>query len=227
MNLGGGRETAPPPLPEVPLKIRLFLVAVAAASLLSAQALSAGAKGKAPTEKGTYKEWNDDLIDRLEVVQNFSLASYSRLVLLPLDTVATPLPEKEDNTYAPTTQVLGKIGDIVLEGMRKGLSGKLEASAAPSPPEGEATRGTLVLRGKVREMNPGSRAARYWVGFGAGKSRVELECEVVDAATGEVLLRLTHARASGIGAAGGDYAKFLTDDAREAGEDIGKMLLAF
>jgi len=85
----------------------------------------------------------------------------------------------------------------------------------------------LVVRGKVTQMNPGSKALRYWVSFGAGQSRVEVSGEVIDALSNTVLVRFVHARSSGIGALGGDYQKFLTDDTRDVGEDVGKMLLLF
>lgn len=34
----------------------------------------------------------------------------------------------------------------------------------------------------VREWDPGSRAARYWVGFGAGKAKAVIDCYVVPGA---------------------------------------------
>ncbi len=73
-------------------------------------------------------------------------------------------------------------------------------------------------------MNPGSRALRYFVGFGAGKMVVGIQGEVIDALSSQVYLRFKHARASAYGGIGGDYESLLSDDTREVGEDIGKML---
>ena len=85
----------------------------------------------------------------------------------------------------------------------------------------------LIIKGRVAEMNPGSRSKRVWIGFGAGKSRVEIQGTVIEAKTQKELLRFKHARVSGIGMFGGDYADFLTDDTGDVGEDIGKMLQKF
>ena len=46
------------------------------------------------------------LIDKLEIVEPFQLASFTQAVVLPLDTKNTPLPDHDDNTLAPTRTVL-------------------------------------------------------------------------------------------------------------------------
>ena len=46
---------------------------------------------------------------------------------------------------------------------------KLRAGSGPN---------ALRIEGEVVECNPGSRAARYWVGFGAGKAGAAVICEV-------------------------------------------------
>lgn len=38
----------------------------------------------------------------------------------------------------------------------------------------------LVLTGEFTELNPGSQAARVWVGFGAGKSKICVQAELKD-----------------------------------------------
>lgn len=56
---------------------------------------------------------------------------------------------------------------------------------AASPPEGEKT---LKLQGTITELSGGSRGLRFWIGFGAGRSKVQLETRMVDAESGAVLL---------------------------------------
>lgn len=56
---------------------------------------------------------------------------------------------------------------------------------APSPPEGGKT---LKLQGTMTELSGGSRGLRFWIGFGAGRSRVQIETRMVDADSGTVLL---------------------------------------
>ena len=56
---------------------------------------------------------------------------------------------------------------------------------AASPPDGGKT---LKLQGTITELSGGSRGLRFWIGFGAGRSRVQLETRMVDAESGTVLL---------------------------------------
>jgi hypothetical protein len=82
----------------------------------------------------------------------------------------------------------------------------------------------LVVEGRFLKIDPGSKAKRYWGGFGAGKSGVQVTGTVRDG-TGRVLAEFTHMKHSGIGMFGGDYAKFLTDDTTDVGRDIGHFLV--
>ena len=45
--------------------------------------------------------------------------------------------------------------------------------------------------------------------------------------SGETLAEFKHRRHSGIGIGGGDYFKFLSDDTKDVGTDIGKFLNAW
>jgi hypothetical protein len=76
-------------------------------------------------------------------------------------------------------------------------------------------------------MDPGSQAARYWGGFGAGAARTEVEGEVVDARTGKALLRFRQERRSGVGMFGGDYVKLMQRNLRTIGEDLAGVLRRF
>jgi hypothetical protein len=177
-------------------------------------------------EKGVHEDWNG-LIDKLEIVEPFQLATYTQLMILPLVTAKTPLPKSDDNSYGPTTTVLSKATVLFVKGIEKQIEGKLKVSIVQQPPTAESARGVLLIRGEVSELDPGSRAARYWGGFGAGKSRAEITGEIVNAETGAPLLKFTHARVSTVGGFGGDYTALLSHDLREVGEDIGKMLIDF
>ena len=53
------------------------------------------------------------------------------------------------------------------------------------------------------QEHPGSRAARYWAGFGAGSAWVKINGEIVDAKTGNALLRFAQQRVGAMGLFGG------------------------
>ena len=211
------------------MKIRIYLVLVVSLLLLPGVSF---ARGKAaPTAPGKYKDWNGE-VDELEVVASFKLADYDHIVVEPLDTSATPLPEATDNTYAPVKNVLALVTRPFGGGLAGGLAekpGRPEVVLAPrrAEPGEKAGPGTLVIRGKVTTMDPGSRAARYWAGFGAGAARTEVAGEVADGATGKVLLRFLQERRSGVGSAGGVYEELMERNLVTIGNDIGAALLHF
>lgn len=214
------------------LKSLLTLLVITVLSLLTACAHTptAGTAGPAAIQ-GVFEDWNG-LIDKLEIVEPFNVNDYAKIVVLKIDTSSTPLPPKDENTYQPTTIVRTSATSIFSNGLKEGISDELKGKSieivqSDSPPGEAGDAKVLMVRGKVTEMNPGSQALRYWVGFGAGQSRVEVEGEVVDARSGRVLLKFKHARSSGIGILGGDYQKFLTDDTHDVGEDVGRMIALF
>jgi hypothetical protein len=214
---------------EVVMKIRIYIVLALALLLVPGASY---ARGKAaPTAPGKYKDWNGE-VDELEIVAPFKLADFDHIIVEPLDTSATPLPESNDNTYAPVKNVLALVTRPFAAGLVGGIAekpGKPEVVLAErSARQGEtAEPGTLVVRGKVTRMDPGSRAARYWAGFGAGAAKTEISGEVLDAASGKVLLRFVQERRSGVGAAGGDYESLMERNLVTIGNDIGAVLLHF
>jgi hypothetical protein len=205
------------------MRLILRSAGIALALLLAAGVAHAGKRDKAPTAPGTYHDWNGDL-DEIEIVETFDLEDYDRLVVGTFDTADTPLPDEDDNSYAPAKQVLSDVETSLIQGLKEaggGLSVVRQEGDAP------AEAGTLLLRGRVVEMDPGSRSARYWAGFGAGAARAKLSGELVDAASGRVLLRFTQERRSGVGMGGGGYVELLNRNLRAIGEDLGAGLQRF
>ncbi|HTG34174.1 MAG TPA: DUF4410 domain-containing protein [Thermoanaerobaculia bacterium] len=206
--------------------MKIWLRIALALALLAFPGAAAFAKDKkpaAPTTPGKYTEWGGE-IDELEVVAPFRLAEYSHIAVEPFDNSETPLPDADDNSYAPAKAVLAKAAHSFTEGLSESLP-KLQA--AVTEPGKEAGPGTLVVRGKVTTMDPGSKAARYWGGFGAGAARTEISGEVVDAGSGKVLLRFLQERRSGWGLFGGDYEKLMNRNLRAIGEDLAGALTHF
>jgi hypothetical protein len=198
---------------------RLVLAALVV-SVLTAPAF-ARRKQEAPTSPGKYTEWGGE-IDELEVVQSFKLADYTKIVVEPFDTKGTPLPDKGDNTYEAVRGVLAAPAGPFIQGLSSTLADRVSVSQGSG---GEDK--TLLVRAKVVSMEPGSRAARFWAGFGAGAARGALQGEVLDAASAKVLLRFTQERRSSAGALAGDYVELMNRNLWTIGEDIAGALKAF
>ena len=65
--------------------------------------------------------------------------------------------------------------------------------AAVSSDTGKALR----LQGEITQLTGGSRALRFWIGFGAGRSRVQMETRLVDAES-RVVVTVTADRRVGV-----------------------------
>jgi hypothetical protein len=180
-----------------------------------------------PNEYPAYVlKWHDDTIDQVQFLTPFSLRQYERVVVAPVDTSAAPLPPPGENTHEPVVQALARSTSKVTEGLANSLKNTgvpVEAGNGPGVPAGNV----LVLRSRVAEMDPGSQAARYWVGMGAGHSLVGIEGDLIEGKSGRTLLRFRDARASSGGAFGGGYAEVLDENMHEVGEDVGVLLGAF
>ena len=178
-------------------------------------------KATASTEPGKYKEWGPD-IDEIEIVKTFKFADYSKIVVVPFDTSEVKLPEKDDNTYEPVQTVLASATEGFIQGLRGGVEAKVTMDEKP-----KKASDTLVIRGKVLEMAPGSKAKRYFAGFGAGAARAKIDAELVDSKTGAVLARFTQERRSGVGMMGGDYQELMQRNLNAIGKDVSNLLKAF
>jgi hypothetical protein len=201
-------------------RVAVVLLALLVAAVPTYARGKKGAKANS-TEPGKYKEWGPD-IDELEIVKTFKFADYSKIVVVPFDTESVKLPEKDDNTYEPVKTVLASATEGFIQGLRGGVEAKISMDEKP----GKGSD-TLVIRGKVLEMAPGSKAARYWAGFGAGAARAKIEAELVDAKSGDVLAKFTQERRSGVGVMGGDYQELMQRNLNTIGKDIANLLKEF
>jgi len=193
---------------------RLFPIAILAVAIVAS-----GAK-KTPTAPGKYQEWGPD-IDSIEIVKTFKASDYSKVVVQPLDTSSTPKAEEADMVER-VAKVVASATEPFLLGVKKGFPDATIAKSASAP-------GTLIVRGKVTVLDPGSRAKRMWVGYGAGAARTAIDGEIVDAKSGEVLVRFTQERRSGIErfGRGSSYEEIMNRNLTAIGEDAANIIKSF
>ncbi|MGZ3605677.1 MAG: DUF4410 domain-containing protein [Thermodesulfobacteriota bacterium] len=73
------------------------------------------------------------------------------------------------------------------------------------------TPDSLLIEGAVVECNPGSRAARAWVGFGAGRSAGAVVCEVYEPGKSDPCIRIYTRDTAASGNWGGDSSAMLNN----------------
>jgi hypothetical protein len=179
------------------------------------------AASKGATTPGTYHDWNGD-IDQVTIMQPFRLDSYNDIAVESFDITKVPLPNPKENTHAAVQSALGTIKPAFIEGFLQNLRRK--------PGAANTVRGkgqTLVIVVRLTKLDPGSQAARYFGGFGAGAVKVEMTGDVVDARSRKVLVRFKQERRSGFGIFGGGYGDLFVRTAHQIGGDIAGLLNAF
>jgi len=204
------------------LHLSRLMAFVAAAGFLLAGCATTSTSQKPTKFSSSAKDWNG--IDSVEFVQDFKVEDYARLVVLPLDTSKTALPPKEENTFAPVVLVLKKSDDLFRSHVAEKLRGILDVTNQLGEPP---PAGTLLVRGRIADMHPGSQAARYWGGFGAGSAWVKINGEVADPKSGAVFLKFEQQRIGAMGLFGGSYDALLSDCVESIGNDVGRMISVF
>jgi len=186
----------------------------------------AEARGRAPvTTPGTYKEWGPD-IDSIEIVKTFKAADYDKIVVQNFDTSKAPLPDPKEKWYGTQKMILAGYTEAFVEAFQKELKAKASVETAEKAPK---TSRTLVVRGTVEDLDPGSRAGRYLAGYGAGAASTKAGIELVDAKSGQLLARITQARRSGgtFKFGGGSDLEVMRDTIHALGKDIAHVIDAF
>jgi hypothetical protein len=202
--------------------MKRFTLMLCALLLIGAPIAEARGK-KTDTTPGTYDGWGEADIDEIEIVKTFDTSDYDKIVVVEFNTSNV----KPEGDKAVVIQgALDGYTAVFTEGLRDDLESKKKVEIASKTPKSGKT---LVIRGKVEDINPGSRAKRYLAGFGAGAAANKISGEILDASTGKVLVRFTqaHRSAGTFKFAGGSDAQVLRDGTRAMGEDVAYILNMF
>ena len=185
-------------------------------SVVAAFICGLAAAAPAPATPGTYHDWHD--VDQVTIIQPFNASAYNQIAVESFDSAGVKLPDPNDNTYRAVQLAIRTIKPAFMQGVAQKARRKAGANAPGK---------TLVIRARLTKIDPGSQAARYFVGFGAGAVKIAIAGDIIDAASGKVLVRFAQERRSGFGAFGGGYAALFERTARQIGGDVGELINAF
>lgn len=92
-----------------------------------------------------------------------------------------------------------------------------------------ARANALILQGKITKFNGGVGAAKWFLGFAAPKStktNISIDAELVDAATGTVLVKIKDVRSGGEGntLGSGNMTKAFMVQAQDEGEELAEFI---
>jgi hypothetical protein len=183
---------------------------------LLATFVSSAMAARAPTAPGTYHDWHD--VDEVTIIRPFNASAYTQIAVESFDSVGVKLPDPNDNTYRAVLLALRTMKPAFMEGVARNAKRKIGVTGPAK---------TLVIRARLTKVDPGSQAARYVVGFGAGAVKIAIAGEIIDGASGKVLVRFVQERRSGFGLFGGGYAALFGRTARQLGGDVAELINAF
>jgi hypothetical protein len=205
------------------MRSRRLLVVILALSIVVPAVY--GRTKPAPTAPGTYKDWGQD-IDQIEIIKTFKMADYDKIVVEPFDTSKAPLPDQKEKWYGTLKTALAGYTGYFMESFPQELKAKADVQQSSSAPKSAKT---LIIRGEVETLDPGSRAGRYFGGFGAGSASTKVAIDIIDAKSGKVLAHVNQARRSGgtFKAGGGNDLDVMRDAVHAVAKDIAHALDAF
>lgn len=88
---------------------------------------------------------------------------------------------------------------------------------------GEPAQDAIILEGQFIKIDAGNRALKFWVGFGAGKSTVEVKGRLIEAATGKELALFVQDRHSPADLS--DLEAVLSSDTKNLAQDLAKFII--
>jgi uncharacterized protein DUF4410 len=147
---------------------------------------------------------------------------YSVLLVAGVQVSPSALKDADDRDLAARLGPLFAT-EVISRARRTGLFDRvvnLAETTYTAPEDGRALR----LEATLTRLNVGSRALRYFVGFGAGASKAQVETRLVDVATGKVLVVAADRREAAFGFFGGDGEDHLRESVSDAARDYIKFL---
>jgi Domain of unknown function (DUF4410) len=189
-------------------------------SLACALFLTGTAVMQATSDTKPVKKIEEGLLDSIELyVATLPAPAEHTVIVHPFTSdkaeLGTGSKENDDNKAQGQAQQLQTEGPKALADSLVASLNEEGGFKGASLAEGASTdaASTLVVEGQFTELDPGSRAKRYFVGFGAGKAAVAVSGTVKDGA-GTLLATFKQRRVATMGAAGGDSIKKMTDIAK-------------
>jgi len=170
---------------------------------------------------GLKAETEDPDANLVGMAQGFALKDYTVLYVEPFKVDQTQVKDEEDARLVKDLSAY--LHAQLLKRLQASAVGPrvIDGSTAPAPPVSEKT---LRLQGEIPRLTDGSQALRYFVGFGTGAAKAQIETRFIDADSGQTRLITVDRRAAGMGIFGGDGRQFLTESMDQMAEGLVKFL---
>jgi hypothetical protein len=156
------------------------------------------------------------------VASGFELKRYT-VILVDRFTVPASLVRDADDQKAAAVFPVALQSELVTRLRATGLFDRVVNLSETQAPAGEYT--ALRLEGTVTKLDPGSRALRYMVGFGAGATKAQAETRLVDVQTGKVMVVTADRREAYFGIFGGDSEDHMREALSDMARDYARLMV--
>ena len=184
-----------------------------------------GAHRMTPVDARPVGDLKAEVVDtdggHVGVAPDFKPAAYRVVVLEPFEVSASEIKDQDDVRFAKDmaaylhAQVLRRL-------QAAGIFARVvDATVSTAQSSGERS---IRLQGQISKLTEGSQALRYFVGFGAGAAKAQIETRLVDAQSQRVVLITADRRAAGMGIFGGDGRQFVTESLDQMADGYVKLL---
>jgi hypothetical protein len=132
--------------------------------------------------KPTHEDKHAGLVG---IASGFDPKTYRTIVVERFTVTDKDLSDDDDKQLAQVMPVY--LQTKLVERLR--TSGLFERVVTPNDAAASSDTGkALRLRGEITQLTGGSRALRFWIGLGAGRSKVPIEARLVDAESSAVVM---------------------------------------
>jgi hypothetical protein len=156
------------------------------------------------------------------VAGGFELKRYPLFLVDRFTVPASLVKDEEDKKYAALFPVALQ-SEMVTRLRATGLFDRVVNLSETEITPGEQP--ALKLQGTITSLDPGSRALRYIVGFGAGAAKVQAETRLVDVQTGKIMVVTADRREAHFGVFGGDTEDHLREAVSDMARDYAKLMV--
>jgi len=184
-----------------------------------------GAHRMTPVDARPVGDLKAEVVDtdggHVGVAPDFKPAAYRVVVLEPFEVSASEIKDQDDVRFAKDmaaylhAQVLRRLQAAGI------FASVVDATVSTAQSSGERA---IRLQGQISKLTEGSQALRYFVGFGAGAAKAQIETRLVDAQSQRVVMITADRRAAGMGIFGGDGRQFVTESMDQMAEGYVKLL---
>lgn len=126
-----------------------------------------------------------DVLTEETVITSQRLSTYDTLIIKDLNMDNAKYERVDDEERGKIDAMKPMLNRIYQESLEMGLRSRKLFKAIEK--NSQSTGKALILEGEIVEFNAGSRAMRFWVGFGAGKTYLLLKGRLLDAQSGKEL----------------------------------------